>query len=254
MAKRSGIGMKLYVGGYDISGDVGALGTINTPVAMFDVTAIDKLGHERIEGQRDAALVFSVFFNDATGQAHPVVKALPSTDVYAMLLFSTTAGDEVFAITAKWVDYALTRGADGSLGGTVTLTGTAPGTGPCAEWADLLLAKTTHASASDAVGIDGAAQSTKGAVGFLQHFSAASGTVEYDIEDSSDSTTGSDGVWANLLAFADVPTPYTPAGQRVEVAGTVERWTRASTNGTFTTAVFAMALRRKTAYDVDAAA
>ena len=66
-------------------------------------------------------------------------------------------------------------------------------------------------------------------------------------------TNGVDGAWANLLAFSDVATPYNPIASRVAVNGTVEKWTRASTNGTFTTAVFAMGLRRRQTADVDAA-
>lgn len=250
MAKKSGIGQALYLHGYDLTGDVGAVNTCAARRAALDVTALDKGAMERIYGLGDGEISFNCFFNDATGQEHDALKSLPTTDVLAMYLMGTTRGDRVATLSGKQVNYDWNRGADGSLLGTVQIIGAA---GVALEWADLLKAKGTHASATDETGLDGSAQSTSGAVGYLQHFSAASGTVEYDIEDSSDSTNGIDGVWANLLAFSDVATPWARTAQRVAVAGTVERWVRASTNGTFTTAVFAMAFRRRLATDLDAA-
>ena len=43
MAKQSGLGQRLYVGGFDISGDVGSIDNASTPTALLDVTGIDKL-------------------------------------------------------------------------------------------------------------------------------------------------------------------------------------------------------------------
>ncbi len=250
MAKSSGIGMKLYLQGYDMSGDVGAINTMRSSMAVLDVTAIDGTTHERIPGLRDGEITFSVFFNSATGETHDYLATLPTTDVLCMVLTSTTAGQPVICLTAKQVNYDWTRNADGSMNGTVQLLAA---TGIPLEYGLLLTSKVTHASADDETGIDFGAQTTAGAIGYLQHFSAASGTVEYDLEDSSDSTTGADGSWANLGAFTDVATPYAPTAQRISISGTVERWVRASTNGTFTNASFAMAFRRRRATDYDAA-
>ena len=110
----------------------------------------------------------------------------------------------------------------------------------------LLAAKKTHSSATDETGIDHGTSTDDGGVGFLQHFGDGlpTGTIEYDIEDSSDSSNGVDGSWSNLLAFSDVATAYAPIAERVAVAGTVERWIRASTNGTFANAPFSMNFHR----------
>lgn len=252
MAIRTGIGWKLYIHGYDVSGDVGAIDSMTMGTATQDITNLTSGAMARLALLKDAEVSFTVFFNDTALAQFAALSTLPRTDVLAYVCAGTTAGDPVFAISAKQVNYDWTRNADGSLVGKVQLIGAAA---LPLEVGKLLTAtgRVTHASATDATGIDGAAQSTVGAVGFLQHFSAASGTVEYDLEDSADSTNGVDGSWANLLAFADVATPYTPIGQRVAVNGTVERWTRASTNGTFTTAVFSMAIRRRATNDYDAA-
>ncbi len=254
MVKSSGLGQRLYIGGYEISGDVGSIDNASSPVTLLDVTGIDKSAIERIIGLRTGQLSFTAFFNDATDAEHDALKGLPTADVLALWLMGTTRGDVCAALTAKQVNYDGTRGADGSLVFKVDLQGTA---GLFLEYGLVLVAKTTHGSATDETGIDHGSQTTDGAVGFLQHFGAAdpipTGTIEYDIEDSSDSTNGVDGAWANLLAFSDVATPWAEIAERVAVDGTVEKWTRASTNGTFTNADFAIGLRRREANEVDAA-
>jgi len=241
--------MRLYLQGHDLSGDIGAINTIRSTVAALDVTGIDKDAVERIPGMRDGEISFNVWFNPATGESHEYLSTLPTADVLAMVLTSTTAGQPVICMIAKQVNYDWSRNADGSMQGAVQLLSTS---GVPLEYGLLLAPLTTHASAADETGIDFGAQTTAGAVGFLQHFAAASGTVEYDLEDSANSTNGVDGTWANLGAFADVATPYAPIAQRIEVQGDVERWVRASTNGTFVNADFAMAFRRLRATDYDA--
>lgn len=250
MAKRSGLGMRLYIGGYDIGADVSAISSLSSPRGEMDITSIENSARARLQTTYSGNVSFAVYFDDATDAEHDALSGLPTADVLVMILFSTTAGDEVVCLTAKQINYDWTRGADGSLSGTVNLIGTSA---VPLEWAELLKAKGTHASATDETGIDFGSQTTSGGVGYLQHFSAASGTVEYDLEDSSDSTNGVDGSWANLGAFTDVTTPYAATAERIAISGTVERWVRASTNGTFTTAVFAMAFRRRTSLDYDAA-
>lgn len=250
MAKSSGFGVRLYLQGRDLSGDVGSIGTIRSSLNPLDVTGLDKTAMERIAGLRDGEITFNNFFNPAEGASFEYLSTLPTTNVLALVTFGLNAGDPVVALTAKQVNYDWSRSQDGAFLGTVQLLAAS---GVPLEYGLLLMAKGTHASATDETGIDFGAQTTAGAIGYLQHFDADSGTVEYDLEDSSDSTDGDDGTWANLGAFSDVATPYAPIAERIEISGTVERWVRASTNGTFTNAVFAAAFRRLRATDYDAA-
>ena len=245
MAKQSGLSQRLYVHGYDISGDVGAINTFRMGKAALDVTGLDVSAHERILGLGDGEISFSTWFNTATDREHDALSTLPTTDRLVMWLTGTTRGNAALCVTGKQVNYDWSRGADGALAGSVQVLSSA---GFPPEPAELLVAKVTHASATDESSLDGGAPSTFGAVGYLQHFTASTGTVEYDIEDSANDST-----FANLLAFTDVATPYAATAQRVAVAGTVERYVRASTNGTFTGAQFAMAFRRRLEDDIDAA-
>jgi hypothetical protein len=245
MAKRGGLGQRFYVEGFDISGDVGSIDTAMARRGSEKVTGIDKSAEERLLLLSDGELSFSPWFNPSAGQEHLALRGLPRTDVGCMWCFSTTLGDAVAWLTGKQVNYDWQRGASGSLKGKVQ----ALANGSPLEWAVLLKAKGTHASAGSDTGLNDSAQTTAGAVGYLQHFSAASGTVTYIIEHSSDSTNGIDGSWTTLMTLAVVATPWTPVSARVVVAGTVKKYVRATTTGVFTTAVFAVAFRRKSALD-----
>jgi hypothetical protein len=217
---------------------------------LLEITGINKSAKERINGLASGELSFNTFFNPAADAAFDALMGLPKTDVLVMWATGTTLGDPVANLNAKQVASGWNRAADGSLIGSIQ----AQSNLYPLEWGILLAPATVHGSATDETGFieTGGAQTSKGGVGWLHHNDASSGTVEYDIEDSADSTNGVDGAWANLLAFSNVATPYAQIAERVEVTGTVEKYVRASTNGTFTNADFAMSFRRGiTQDDVD---
>ena len=250
MAKSSGMGQEFFVGGFDVSGDTNSIERAGAMKALLVNTGINKVAQERISGLASGELSFNTFFNDVADAAFDALMGLPKTDVLIMWATGVTLGDPVANLNAKQVTSGWNRAADGSLIGSIQ----AQSNLYPLEWGILLAPATIHGSATDETGFieSGGAQTSKGGVGWLHHNDAASGTVEYDIEDSSDSTTGDDGAWANLLAFSNVATPYAQIAERVEVTGTVEKYVRASTNGTFTNADFAMSFRRGiTQDDVD---
>ena len=247
MTKSVGFPQRFYIGGYDLSSTIGNYDSA-CPRGQVDMTPVNASGHVRALTHADGSITLHPFFDDGTGMTHDALKGLPTSNVGVMVPTSTTRGDPVGVIEGKQVNYDWSRPSDASLVGTVQVIGDGV---PMIWDAILLVAKTTHASASDETGYldPGEAQTAYGAVGYLQHFEADSGTVEYDLEDSSDSTDGDDGNWANLLAFNDVATPWAQIAERIEVTGAVEKYVRASTNGTFSNADFAMAFRRGTEFD-----
>jgi hypothetical protein len=237
MAKRSGLGQNLYVGGYDLSGDVGAVRRAGSPRALLEATGIDKSARERVVGPSDGRLAFIAWFNDAADQEHDALKGLPTADRVLLYAMGTSLSDPAAGLVAKQIGYDWRRGPDGSLRGAVAaVAASSP-----LEWGKMLTAgKVTHASAASETGeVD--AQTAAGLIGFLQAFSIGSGTPAFVIEHSSDTTDGTDGAWSALLAF---DAASAPTGERKTVTGTVEKGLRARTTGTFTDAVFAVAFRR----------
>lgn len=238
MAKQSGLGDNLYIGGYDLSGDIGALDSISGGPAALMVTAIDKSAQERIGGQRDGTLEFTAFFNPATDRAHPRLKLLPTTDQIASYLRGTALGGQAASIVAKQLNYDGTRGEDGSL----TFKVNAVGNGYGLDWGRSLTAgKRTDTTPTNGASIDHTDASTAfGWQAFLHVFAFTGTSVTVTLQDSAD-----DAAFANLAGGA-----FTAASgvtsERLEGGrtATVRRYLRAITSGTFSNAVFAVVFSR----------
>jgi len=242
MEKTSGLGDNLYVGGYDLSGDIGSLGKIGGGPAVLDVTGIDKAAMERLGGRRDGSVEWMAFFNPAAAQAHPVLSALPTTDVHVMYCRGTTLANPAAAMIGKQVNYDATRTADAAL--TFAVSAQANGYG--LEWGVLLTAgKRTDTAATNGATVDQTTASTSlGWQAFLQVFAVTGTSVTVTLEDSADGAS-----WAPLTggAFTAVAAPG-PGTQRLQggATATVRRYVRATTSGTFNPGVFAVAFVRNT--------
>ena len=81
MAKQSGLGQRLYLGGYDLSGDVGASDNASTPTPLLTVQSIDKQAVERIPAQRSGLLPVkaSSTDHDAADEARDQYQSFPAS-------------------------------------------------------------------------------------------------------------------------------------------------------------------------------
>lgn len=135
MSKQGGLGARLLVGGFDLSGDIQALDTAGGGPALGDFTDITMSAHARQGLLRDGSLGFTCFMDPAG--SHPVLAALPRTDVLlAFLLPPLSIGSPSVWCNAKQVNYDGTRGTDGSLMLKVDGQGNSFGT----EWCQQLTA------------------------------------------------------------------------------------------------------------------
>src|SRR4051812_31688817 len=114
MAKQTGLGDAFYIGGYNLSSDVNALGNISGPQTPIESTGIDKSAMERLGGQRSGLIEFTTFFDDQAIQEHAALKGLPTADTQCMYFRGTTLGNPAAAMTAKQINYDGARGNDGS--------------------------------------------------------------------------------------------------------------------------------------------
>ena len=244
MAKRVGFPARIHIDGYELTGDVGALNEISTPRAVLDVTDISKAGIERLLGHGDGMLEFLAFFNDAGSQMHSRMKLLPTTDVDVTFHLGDTIGSPGFGLRAKQINYDWRRATDGSLLGTVRCEAN----GTPLEWGVMLTAgRRTDTAATNGASQDNAASSASGLAGWLQVFSFTGTSVTLTIQESSDD--GGLDPWAAKLTFAAASAVGT---QRVTATGTVERYLRVASTGTFTNALFTVLVRRGTAQDQEA--
>lgn len=237
--KQSGLGMRCYIGGNDLSGDVGSISEIRGGPAALPITGIDKSAFERAFGRRDGALGFDAWFNP--DNAHPVLSALPTADVTASVLVGAANGDPVASLQAKQVGYDGKMGSDASF----TLTVAAQATNTALEWGVQLTAGTrTDTTATDGTGVDLTTVSTAhGWQAYLHVLSVTGTSVTVTLQDSADNAA-----WANLSggAFAAATPAGSPQAQRLESGrtDTVRRYLRAITTGTFTEAQFVVAFIR----------
>jgi hypothetical protein len=238
MAKSSGLGDQLFIGGRDVGADVSAIGSLSTPRETLPATGITQLAMARMFGKRDGAAEFTTYFNVATDQIHDALKALPRTDVHVMFCHREIIGNPAAGLVAKQIDYNPTRGDDGSLTFAVSAQANAYGLDWCKQ---LTAGADTHASAASTTSLDTAASLSFGWQAYLQVFSLGSGTAEITIEDSANNTD-----WSTLSGgeFTDVTTRTFERLQSTSATATVRRYLRVTTSGTFTDLVFAVAINK----------
>lgn len=239
MAKSSGLGMRLSIGGVDLSGDVGAFSRIGGgPASTQDVTDITQSGMARLGLLRDGAIDYTAFF-DPTG-AHPVLSALPVADQVMTCHVGTAISSPCASIVAKQLNYDPTRGNDGAL----TIAVGSPANGYGLEWGVGLTAwQRTDTTATDGASIDDAAATTFGAQAWLHVYSLTGTDVTVKIQDSANNSAFADVTGLTFTAVTAAPT-----AQRLATAAgaTVRRYLRAvtTTSAGFTSAVFTVQVTR----------
>jgi hypothetical protein len=115
MTKTAGMGDRLYVGGVDLSGDIQALNRIGGGPAAGDSTDITQSAMDRFGLLRDGSIEFVSYFDAQPAQAHPVLSALPTSDVTLSYFRGVAVGNPAASLVGKQVNYDPTRGQDGSL-------------------------------------------------------------------------------------------------------------------------------------------
>lgn len=241
MAKVSGLGDGLLVAGYDLSGDVGSIGSVSTPIATLDVTGINKSAYERILGLRDGNIQFNSFFNTAASQEHAVLKTLPRTDIHVTYLRGTTIGNAAASMVAKQLNYDGTRGTDGSM--TFAIEAQANSFG--LDWGKQLTAGLrTDTTATNGASIDTTASASFGAVVYLQvtGFSGTDCTVS--IQDSAN-----DSAFTTVTDLTFTATTAANTYQRIFTSSstaTVRRYLRAitTTSAGFTSISFNVVINK----------
>ena len=159
MAKSAGLSQAFYIGGADLSGDITTIDNCSSVRQQLEVTGLNQTAIHRLLTYQDGDISFTSYFNDAAGQAHTILKALPTTDVGVLWQLGSTAGNSAAFMVAKQMNYDPSRGNDGSFMASVSTRNQ----GSPMEWGTMLTAgKITHSSASSAASVDGGAATADG--------------------------------------------------------------------------------------------
>lgn len=238
MSKQTGLGDQLFIGGFDVGGDISAIGSLSTPRTALPATGITRSANERLYGTADAQGEFTSYWNVATEQVFDALSTLPTTDVHVMYLRGAALGGPAFCTVAKQIGYDPTRADDGSL----TVNTAVMGSAYAGDWGRQLTAgKETDASAGSNTSIDTGASASFGFQAYLQVFSIGSGTADIKIEDSADNSS-----WADLAdgAFTSVTARTAQRIASSSETATVRRYLRVTTSNTFTDLVFAVVINK----------
>lgn len=247
--KTAGMGDNFYIGGVDLSGDIGSLSRIGGGPPPLEVTAIDKSAPERLGGVRDGAFDFSSWFNPSLAQAHVTLSALPTANVIASYFRGTAIGNPAASVVAKQINYDGNRGQDGSMSFAIQVL---PSAGTGVEWGDQVTAgKRTDTGATAGTAFDsGAATTNFGLQAYLQVFSFVGTDVTVKLQESSDNAGDA---YADVVGggFTQILTGTAPLTQRIATATNlaVERYLKVTTvtTGGFTSLVFAVMVVRNLA-------
>lgn len=246
MTKRGGLGQNFFVGGFNVSGDIGVFDEISSPMEPLNATGVDKFARERIGGRRDGFIGFTSFFNDETGQIHDALSTLPTTDQIASLLFGTILGYPAALLNGKQAKYDGSRDEEGNLMFKSEILGNGFGI----EWGHNLTGDGTdgvasQSSAGSLTGFDdGAGAATDFGLQMYVHLLSFTGTsITIKLQDSNDDD--------DVDPYADVTGATTAAltaagGVRVQTSRTenVKEWLRVTTTGTFSAATFVVSAVR----------
>ena len=241
MAIQTGLNTRLYVEGYDLSGDANSLDGAGYTQNLLDTTALNTEAVSRTAGLVEGNITFNGFFNNATGRSHPVLSSnsgkLPAGDQVVLIPFGSAVGDPFAGLVSKEGEYNVSR----DQGSVITLTATYASEGIGTEFGEMLTAhEDTHSSAGSGTVLDGGAATTNGASGYCQIFSLDSGTVTVNIQEA----TSSGGSYVNMMTFSSVAAAGAPTAERGVMSGTVKRYIKVTTTGTFSNAVIAVGLHR----------
>lgn len=238
--KQTGIGDRLLVAGYDISGDVGAVSRIGSSSEVLDVTAISAAARERVYGIADGEISFSAFWNAAPAGEHQVLRAKGAGRIVTYLR-GTGLGAPAACMDAAQVSYDLTREAGGALTASIQCLARER----AIDWGvQLTPGGRTDASAASGAGVDNGQSTATGWAAYLHVLALGSGAPTVVIEQSDDG--GGSDPWAALpgATFTGLAAGNAYLLRSASLTAPVKRWLRVVSSGTFSGLTYVVAFSR----------
>lgn len=236
MAKQTGLGAGLFLNGLNLSGDTQSVDIGKTAKSILQ-TGIDVFAPERAASQLDSELNWVSYFNPS--RAHTELKKPPTNDVVGLYVTKMASiGAHAAGFVGMKTTYGFTRGNDGALTAKVNI----PQTTNWLDWGLMLTAgQRTDTTGTNGTGVDfnnWGGGSAHGLQFYVQSVSVTGTSTTYKLQHSSDNGVGDP--WADISGATQTFTAAaTTRAGRVAVTGTIKRYLRLVTSGTFTNTVFA---------------
>jgi len=241
MAKVNGLNVRLYVEGYDLSGDANSLSSLGYTNELLDVTTLDVSAKKRIVGIVDSEISVDAWFDNAASRQHAVWTSnsgkLPTADQDVLIPMGSAVGDQFVGLASKQGTYNVTRAPGSAMAASAVFSAN----GSAAEFGEMLTAHDdTHSSAGSGTVVDSGASSSNGGTGYCQLLSLDSGSVTVNLQES----TSSGGSYSNFMTFSTVAAAAAPSAERLTMEGTVQRYIKVTTTGTFSNAKIVVGFSR----------
>ena len=151
MAKVNGLNVRLYVEGYDLSGDANALSGLGYTSELLDVTTLDVSARKRIVGIVDSEISIDAWFDNAASRQHAVWTSnsgkQPTADQDILVPMGSAVGDPCVGLVSKQGTMTTTRAPGSAIAANATFSANGSG----AEFGEMLTAHDdTHSSAGSA--------------------------------------------------------------------------------------------------------
>lgn len=239
MAKDTGLGQALYVGGFDLSGQTKQWDVSGGP-SPIDTTDITQSANERIGGLLSGKVKYVTHF-DPLAATHLRLSLLPTTDQWMMLAHRTAVGAPAWALQGLQIGYDPTRDNAGAVTFSVDAQSDAMGI----DWSVLATAgKRTDTVATNGVSIDHGIvpPGSFGLQAYLQVFAFTGTTCTIKLQGSTDD--GGVDPYADITGGAFTAVTAAPNSQKIATSRTqaVKRYARVVTTGTFTSITFAVGI------------
>ena len=222
MAKANGLNVRLYVEGYDLSGDANSLSSVGYTNELLDVTTLDVSAYKRIVGIVDTELTVDAWFDNAASRQHAIWTSnsgkQPTTDQEIMIPMGSAVGDPFVGLAAKQGTYSTTRAPGSAIAANAVFSAN----GSAAEFGKMVTAHDdTITSSTSGTAVDDSSSSTSGGSWYYQilAFSAVGGNARWtvNLQHSSDNSTYTDVDSAHVTAIG---------AARAEFTGTLNRYVK----------------------------
>ncbi len=226
---------RIFVGGYDLSGDALTVDTLDNTIGEADTTGWSEFNRNYIrDGRRTSAIRgFQALLNDTAGRAYARLVTSPD----AIVTMGLGGGGEPAVPDPAYLIYAAQMGDTTSFNGNIGMI-SGDFLPLATQYSDVainpmghvLQGATSLSSTTTGSSHDNEAATSNGFHAHLHVLATASGNFAITIEDSAD-----DSSWSTIATFTS--TAGSIAAERQTGTGTVERYVRAvltRTAGTIT--------------------
>ncbi len=220
--------MRLYCGGYDLSGDARVLSSLDNKFAWVDLTGwSDAIRAGLADGQRQVGVRgFQALLNDAAAGAFTALKNADNTQIVSVALGSGTepaVSDPAYLLASAQIsDNAGWDGRAAAINADFVPDAAQANANAVRPWGKVLLPLTALAATTNGTAINNGAASTAGAHAQLHVLATAAGNFAFTLEHS---TTGAfAGEEATLMTFTANGSAIT--AERQVAAGTVNQYVR----------------------------